>query len=132
VVDKVPDREPLARPMSTTPAPALRRSARHRTKTVTNAELEAQRDERALRAAMAAAGLRGAVPDGARRQRGSERPATRTERAQTRAAIVPPAALAAAQPAAPRACRRRPAACRQPIGRRCFWRLSAHRRAGTR
>src|SRR5690242_2595747 len=54
--DKVPDREPLAQPASTTPAPAptLPPASPPPAKTLTAAELEAQRRERALRAAIAA------------------------------------------------------------------------------
>src|SRR5207249_2970366 len=70
-------------------------------KTLTNGELEAQRRERALRAAMAApiAAVAFEARSGMARG-GAERPATATESAQTTAAIVPAAALAAAQAAA--------------------------------
>ena len=100
--DKVLDREPLAQPASTTPAPALPPASPPPPKTLTDAELEAQRRERTLRAAMAApiAAAAFEARSGIARGGGAERPATRTESAQTPAAIVPAAALAAAQAAA--------------------------------
>ena len=111
--DKVPDREPLAQPASTAPAPApaLPQASAPPAKTLTDGKLEAQRRARALRAAMAApiAAVALEARSGMARGGGSERPATRTESAQTPAAIVPAAALAAAQaataglPPAPRA-----------------------------
>jgi len=111
--DKVPDREPLAQPvsMTSTTPPALPPASPPPAKTLTNAEFEAQRRERALRAAMAApiAAAAFEARSGIARGAGAERPTTRTESAQTPAAIVPAAALAAAQaasaglPPAPRA-----------------------------
>jgi type IV secretion system protein VirB10 len=102
--DKVPDREPLAQPASTTPpaAPALPPASPPQAKTLTDAELEAQRRERALRAAMAApiAAAAFEARSGTARGGRAERSATGTESAQTPAAIVPAAALAAAQAAA--------------------------------
>src|SRR5438445_3575310 len=102
--DKVPDREPLAQPASTTPAPApaLPPASPPTVKTLTDAELEAQRRERALRAAMSApiAAVAFEARSGMARASGAERFGTGTESAQPPAAIVPAAALAAAQAAA--------------------------------
>ena len=102
--DKVPDREPLAQPvsMTSTTPPALPPASPPPAKTLTDAEFEAQRRERALRAAMAApiAAAAFEARSGIARGAGAERPTTRTESAQTPAAIVPAAALAAAQAAA--------------------------------
>ena len=101
--DKVPDREPLTPLASGGPSPALPPAGTPPTKTITDAELEAQRRERALRAAMAAP--IGAAAFEARsvtsRASGADRPATAVEIGPPPApAIVPAAALAAAQAAA--------------------------------
>jgi type IV secretion system protein TrbI len=114
--DKVPDREPLAQVSPTTPAPApaMPPAGTPPTKTLTDAELEAQRRERALRAAMAAP--IGAAAFEARqataRSGGAERPAPTVETAAQppTPAIVPAAALAAAQAAAGLSPTARPAA----------------------
>ena len=102
--DKVPDREPLAQPASTAPAPApaLPPGGTPSTKTLTEAELEAQRRQRATRAAMAApiAAVAFEGRSGMARGGGTERSATGSETGQPPAAIVPAAALAAAQAAA--------------------------------
>jgi type IV secretion system protein VirB10 len=111
--DKVPDREPLAQPASTTPAPvpALPPASPPPAKTLTDAELEAQRRERAVRAAMSApiAAVAFEARSGMARASSTERSGTGTDSAQAPASIVPAAALAAAQaataglPPAPRA-----------------------------
>src|SRR5205807_6952 len=84
--DKVPDREPLAQPASTAPAPApaLPQASAPPAKTLTDGKLEAQRRARALRAAMAApiAAVALGARSGMARGGGSERPATRTESGQ--------------------------------------------------
>jgi type IV secretion system protein TrbI len=102
--DKVPDREPLAEPPSTTPpaAPALPPASPPPAKTLTDAELEAQRRERALRAAVAAPIAASAFEARSGMARGSaaERSAAGTETGQPSAGIVPAAAIAAAQAAA--------------------------------
>jgi type IV secretory pathway VirB10-like protein len=102
--DKVPDREPLAQPASPwpAPAPALPPASPPPAKTLTDAELEAQRRERALRAAMAAPiaaaafEARSAIARGG----GAERAAAGTDAGRPPAAIVPAAALAVHQAAA--------------------------------
>jgi type IV secretory pathway VirB10-like protein len=133
--DKVPDREPLAQPASTTPAPApsLPRASPPPAKTLTDAELESQRRERALRAAMAApiAAVAFEARSGMARASGAERFGTGTESAQ---------APRSSRPQRSPRLRRRPGACRphhaprfhRRIGRKCFRRRSAHRRAATR
>ena len=115
--DKVPDREPLALPAATPPAPAPPLPAVSAppatppvSKPLTDAELEAQRRERALRAAMSAPIAAAAFEARSGMARGTavERPVSRMESAQTPAAIVPAAVLAATHtaaagvPAAPR------------------------------
>jgi type IV secretion system protein TrbI len=120
--DKVPDREPLAPAASTAapPAPALPPAGslppsptpanQPQAKTLTDAELEAQRRERALRSAMAAPIAAAAFEArfGTPRASGAERSATGAETGQPPAAIVPAAAIPAAQaaiaalPSAPR------------------------------
>jgi type IV secretion system protein VirB10 len=102
--DKVPDREPLAQLASTGPAPvpALPPGSPPPAKTLTEAELEAQRRERALRAAMAApiAAAAFEARSASARDGGAERSATSTKSGQPPAAIFPAATLAAAQAAA--------------------------------
>src|SRR5437870_7878972 len=105
--DKVPDREPSVQPASTpaplgAPAPTLPPAGPPPAKTLTDAELETQRRERALRAAMAApiaaAAFEARSPTA--RAGGPERSAGGAEPGSPPApVIVPAAALAAAQAA---------------------------------
>ena len=106
--DKVPDREPSG-PLATTgtpptgPAPALLPSTPAPGRTLSDAELEAQRRDRARRAAMAApiAAVAFEARSVASRASGPERSTTAVEtRPATAGSIVPAAALAAAQAAA--------------------------------
>jgi type IV secretion system protein VirB10 len=103
--DKVPDREPSAQPATAgtppaVPAPALRPSTPAPPKTLSDAELEAQRRERALRAAMGAPiaavafEARSLTAGGSSAQRSA--PGLDTVTA-TAGSIVPAAALATAQ-----------------------------------
>jgi len=103
--DKVPDREPLAQPAGTTPAPApaLPPASPPPAKILTDAELEAQRRDRARRAAMAApiAAVAFEARSVTARAGGPERSTTSVEPSPpTAGSIVPAAALAAAQAAA--------------------------------
>jgi type IV secretory pathway VirB10-like protein len=103
--DKVPDREPHAQPASTgpAPAPALPPASPPPAKTLTDAELEAQRRERALRAAMAAPIAAAAFEARSAMARGGgpDRSVASAQGGQpTPPAIVPAAAIAAAQAAA--------------------------------
>ena len=106
--DKIPDREPLAQPAATPPAPTppplppQPPPSPAPAKTLTDADLEAQRRDRALRAAMAAPIGAGAFEAraGMARAGSADRPPTGIESGQTVAAIVPAAARAAAQAAA--------------------------------
>ena len=106
--DKVPDREPSAPPTSADTPPAVPASALHpstpaSTRTLSDAELEAQRRDRARRAAMAApiAAVAFEARSVTTRGSGLERPTTSVEPSPpTAGSIVPAAALAAAQAAA--------------------------------
>ena len=106
--DKVPDREPSGPLASvgtppTGPAPALPPSTPAPGRTLSDAELEAQRRDRARRAAMAApiAAVAFEARSVASRASGPERSTTAVEtRPATAGSIVPAAALAAAQAAA--------------------------------
>ena len=106
--DKVPDREPSG-PLATTgtpptgPAPALLPSTPAPGRTLSDAELEAQRRDRARRAAMAApiAAVAFEARSVTARAGGPERSTTSVEPSPpTAGSIVPAAALAAAQAAA--------------------------------
>ena len=106
--DKIPDREPSVQPAGATPpaaapSPALRPLAESRAATLSDADLEAQRRERALLAAMAAPiaaaafEARSAVARG-----GTDLRATSSPAAQPPAgSIVPAAALAVGQSGGP-------------------------------
>jgi len=106
--DKVPDREPSGPLASvgtppTRPAPALPPSTPAPGRTLSDAELELQRRDRARRAAMAApiAAVAFEARSVASRASGPERSTTAVEtRPATAGSIVPAAALAAAQAAA--------------------------------
>ena len=106
--DKVPDREPSGPLASvgtppTRPAPALPPSTPAPGRTLSDAELELQRRDRARRAAMAApiAAVAFEARSVASRASGPERSTTAVEtRPATPGSIVPAAALAAAQAAA--------------------------------
>jgi type IV secretion system protein VirB10 len=105
--DRIPDREPTAQPAAITappipPAPPSRPPAAPQTKTLSEAELEAQRQERALRSAMAAPIAAAAFEARAVSARGStDRAAAGSPAGPLPAgSIVPAAALAASQAAA--------------------------------
>jgi len=106
--DKVPDREPSTPQASADtppagPAPALHPSTPAPARTLSDAELEAQRRDRARRAAMAApiAAVAFEARSVTTRGSGLERPTTSVEPSPpTAGSIVPAAALAAAQAAA--------------------------------